>query len=71
MLLFGVDVPLVEIFILLFIILLLVMVEIIVIIILQLKQIRKANQLVGMLDNLAKTILEIKKSEIEELDKIK
>ena len=71
MLIFGVDIPLVEITIALALVLFILLVEALIIIILLMKQMSKSKQLGDMISKLSETILDIKNKEIEELDKIK
>ena len=71
MLFFGADIPLVEVVFILLIVTFFVLIEVIIIISLLLKQTNKSKQLIGLLEKLSDTILEIKKSEIEEIDKLR
>jgi len=71
MLVFGVDIPLVEVIFVLCIIIFLLLVEAIVVISLLMKQMHKTNKLGDLVQKLSETLLEIKKAEITELDKLK
>ena len=71
MLVFGVDVPLVEVIFTLAIILFFLLVESIIVVTLLLKQMNKTKQLSGLIKNLSETLLQIKKAEIDELERIK
>jgi hypothetical protein len=71
MLVFGIDVPLVEVIFALAIIIFILLVESIVIISLLIKQMNKSKKLGTLIEQLSETLLQIKKAEIEELDKIK
>ena len=71
MLIFGVDIPLVEVVFALAVIIFIILVELIVLVSLMLKQMHKTKQLGDLIEKLSETILSIKKAEIEELDKIR
>jgi predicted PurR-regulated permease PerM len=71
MLVFGVDIPLVEVIFVLCIIIFLLLVEAIVVISLLMKQMHKTNKLGDLIQKLSQTLLEIKSAEIQELDKLK
>lgn len=71
MLAFGVDIPLIEIILVFAIIMFILLVEALVIISLLVKQMNQNKNLSQLLQNLSVTLLEIKKKEIEELDKIR
>jgi len=71
MLVFGMDIPLVEIVIGLAIITILLLVESIVLVFLITKEMNKSKKLTALLETLSETLLAIKKAEIEELDKFK
>jgi hypothetical protein len=71
MLVFGIDIPLVEVIFALAIIIFILLVESIVIISLLIKQMNKSKKLGSLIEQLSETLLQIKKAEIEELDKIK
>jgi hypothetical protein len=71
MLFFGADIPLVEVIFVLLLVAFIVLVEVVIIVSLLLKQTNKSKQLVNLLEKLTDTILEIKKVEIAELDKLK
>lgn len=71
MLVFGVDVPLVEVVLVFAIIIFILLVECIVIVGLLINQMNKTKKLTELVEKLSSTILAIKKSEIEELEKIR
>ncbi|MBT4935630.1 hypothetical protein HOL21_02465 [Candidatus Woesearchaeota archaeon] len=71
MLVFGIDVPLVEVVFSLAIIMFLLLVESIVVISLLVKQLNKTKMLGELVGKLSETILQIKKAEIDELDKLR
>lgn len=71
MLVFGVDIPLVEIILLLAIIMFVLLVEAIITISLLVSQMNKTKKMGEIMQKLSETLLEIKKAEIAELDKIK
>lgn len=71
MLVFGVDIPLVEIILLLAIIMFILLVEAIITISLLVSQMNKTKKMGETMQKLSETLLEIKKAEITELDKIK
>jgi hypothetical protein len=71
MLVFGLDIPLVEIILIFAIIIFLLLVETVVIISLLIKQLNKTKNLGVLIEKLSETLLQIKKAEIEELDKLK
>jgi len=69
MLVFGVDVPLVEVVITLSIIVFIILIEAIIVIGILIKQSNKSRQLTDLIEKLSETILEIKKAELNQLDK--
>ncbi|MBI4980789.1 hypothetical protein HZC30_04510 [Candidatus Woesearchaeota archaeon] len=71
MLVFGIDIPLVEIIFALAIILVILMIEAIVIIAMMAAQLQKTKKIDELTLKLSDTILAIKKAEIEELDRLK
>jgi len=71
MLVFGIDIPLVEVIIGFMIISFIILVEVIVIISLLVKQMNKTKKLLSLINQLSETVLSIKKAEILELDKLK
>ena len=71
MLAFGVDVPLIEIVFALALIIFILLIETIVILSLLMKQMNKSKELARLIEKLSDTLLNIKKAEIEELDKLK
>jgi hypothetical protein len=71
MLVFGVDIPLVEIVFTLAIVIFILLIEAIVVIALLVKQLNKTKKLGELVEKLSETILLIKKAEIEQLDKLK
>ncbi|MBT4539045.1 hypothetical protein HOI26_02880 [Candidatus Woesearchaeota archaeon] len=71
MIIFGVDIPLIEIIIALGIIQILVLVEAAVVIILLIKHMNQSKKQSELMNNLSKTLVEIKRLEIKELDKLR
>lgn len=71
MLVFGIDIPLVEIIFALAIILVILMIEAIVIIAMIASQLQKTKKIDELTLKLSDTILAIKKAEIDELDRLK
>jgi len=71
MLVFGIDVPLVEVVFALAIIMFLLLVESIIVISLLVKQLNKTKTLGELVQKLSETILQIKKAEMDELDKLR
>jgi len=71
MLLFGVDVPLVEVVFALAVVMFILLIEMIIVISLMIKEMNKTKHLTELVEKLSETILSIKKAEIEELDKLK
>jgi hypothetical protein len=71
MLIFGADIPLVEVVFGLAVIIFMILLEVIVLVLLMLKQMQKTKQLGVLIEKLSETILSIKKAEIEELDKVR
>ena len=70
MLVFGIDVPLVEIVFAFAIIILILLVESLVVIVLLLKQVNKAKLMGEAVEKLSEAILQIKRAEIDELDRL-
>lgn len=71
MIVFGIDIPLVEVIFALSIIIFILLVEVIVLIVIQMKQSEKSKKLVQLVEQLSDTILEIKRAEVKELDNFK
>jgi hypothetical protein len=71
MLVFGVDVPLVEVIFAFAIIIFILFIEAVIVIGLLIKQMNKTKQLSELIEKMSETILAIKKVEIEELDRIR
>ncbi|MFH1275668.1 MAG: hypothetical protein ABIH82_00995 [Candidatus Woesearchaeota archaeon] len=71
MLVFGVDIPLIEIILALLVMIFILFLEAIIVIGMQIKQMNKTTKLGELVEKLSDTILQIKKAEIEELDKLK
>ncbi len=71
MLVFGIDIPLVEVVFALAIIIFILLIEIIILVSMMVKQLQKAKKLGELLEKMSETLLEIKKAEIGELDKVK
>lgn len=71
MIVFGVDVPLVELLLVLVVIITLLLIEALVIIVLLMNQTNRSRKQTELLEKLSQTMLEIKKAEIAELEKIR
>ena len=71
MLAFGVDIPLVEIILIFGIVVFILLVESVIIIGLLVKQLQKTKNVGILLERLSQILLEIKKAEIDELDKLR
>ncbi len=70
-LVFGIDIPLIQIIIVFFILSFLILLEIIIVMLLLTKVLEKAKNRDELQKKMLEALLEIKKAEIEELDKIK
>jgi len=71
MLAFGVDIPLVEIILIFGVVIFILLVESLIIIGLLVKQLHKTKNVGILLERLSQILLEIKKAEIDELDKLR
>ncbi len=71
MLVFGVDVPLIEIVIAFVVVIFVILAESIIVVMLIIKQLGKTKKLAELTEKLSETILQIKKAEIEELDRLR
>ncbi len=71
MLVFGIDVPLVELVIGLALVTFVLLLESLIVVSLLIKQMNKSKRLMELLEKLANTVLAIKKAEIDELDKLR
>lgn len=71
MLAFGVDIPLVEIILIFGVVIFILLVESVIIIGLLVKQLQKTKNVGILLERLSQVLLEIKKAEIDELDKLR
>ena len=71
MLVFGIDIPLVEVILTLGVVIFLLFIESIVLVALLVRQMTKTKKLVELVEKLSETILAIKKAEIEELDRMR
>jgi len=71
MLVFGVDIPLIEVILAFALVTFMLLAEAVIVIILLIRQMNKTKKLSGLVEELSETILEIKKAEIYELDKLK
>jgi len=69
-LVFGIDIPLVEVLLTLAIIVLLLLVESLVVVALLMRQMGKTRKVSEAVEKLSEAILQVKKAEIEELDKL-
>lgn len=66
----GIDIPIIEILLIIIAIIFLLLIESIVIIVLLLKQMNKTKKVGRAVERLSEAILQVKKAEIEELDKL-
>ncbi len=71
MLVFGIDIPLIEVVFALAMIGFIVLVEIIVVVVLLMKNLNKAKELGDTLNKLAQVLLSVKKEEIKEIERLK
>jgi len=71
MLVFGVDIPLVEVILIFALVIFLLLAEAIIVIALLVKHLNKTKKLGLVIEKLSETMLEIKRAEIEELDKLR
>ncbi|MBI2111996.1 hypothetical protein HYT52_00470 [Candidatus Woesearchaeota archaeon] len=71
MLVFGVDIPLIEILLALLVMIIILFLEAIIVVGMLIKDMNKTKKLAELIEKLSDTILQIKKAEIEELDKIR
>jgi len=71
MLVFGIDVPLIELVLVFAIILFLLLIEAIVVIALMVKQLQKSRQMGEVMEKMSDALLSIKKAEIDELDRLR
>ena len=71
MLVFGVDIPLIEVVFALAMIGFIILVEIIIVVVLLMKNLNKAKELGDTLNQLAKVLLSVKKEEIKEIERLK
>ncbi|MBT4651375.1 hypothetical protein HOC13_02520 [Candidatus Woesearchaeota archaeon] len=71
MLVFGIDVPLVEVIFTLAIIMFIILIEIIVVVVLLINNLKESKKLGELLNNLAKVLLDVKKEEIKEIERLK
>ncbi len=71
MLVFGIDVPLIELILVFSFIIFILLIEAIVVIMLQVKHLNKTKKVTLLLNKLTETVLAIKDKELAELDKIK
>ena len=71
MLVFGIDIPLIEILLIFSIVIFILFIDAIIVIALLMSQLNKMKSLAGLLDKLSGTILDVKKSEMEEIDLLK
>lgn len=71
MLVFGVDIPLVEVILIFALVIFLLLAEAIIVIALLVRHLNKTKKLGLVMEKLSETLLEIKRAEIEELDKLR
>ena len=71
MLVFGIDIPLIEVVFALAMIGFIILVEIIIVVVLLMKNLNKAKELGDTLNKLAQVLLSVKKEEIREIERLK
>ncbi len=71
MLVFGVDIPLIEVVFALAMVGFIILVEIIIVVVLLMKNLNKAKELGDTLNKLAQVLLSVKKEEIKEIERLK
>ena len=71
MLVFGVDIPLVEIMVGLVLVIFVLLAESVIVVVLLIKQMNKSKKLMDLIEKLSETVLSIKKAELEQLDKLR
>lgn len=71
MLVFGVDVPLIEVIFVLVIVIFIILVEIIIVVILLMQSLRKTKDLGVLLEKLAQILSEVKRGELKEIERLK
>tara|TARA_Y100000310_G_C20390971_1_gene672749 strand:- start:569 stop:787 length:219 start_codon:yes stop_codon:yes gene_type:complete len=71
MLVFGIDIPLIEVVFALAMIGFIILVEIIIVVVLLMKNLNKAKELGDTLNKLAQVLLSVKKEEIKEIERLK
>ena len=71
MIVFGIDIPLVEIIFVMSIIMIILLVESIIVVMLLIKQMNKNKKLSDLLQSLSQTLLQIKQAEIKTMEKIR
>ena len=71
MLVFGIDIPLIEVVFALAMISFVILVEIMIVVVLLMKNLNKAKELGETLNKLAQVLLSVKKEEIKEIERLK
>ncbi len=71
MLVFGVDVPLIEVVFILVIVSIIILAEIIVVVILLMRNLKKTKEVGDLLKELSNILLEVKKEELREIERLK
>ena len=71
MLVFGVDIPLVEVILIFALVIFLLLAEAIIVIALLVRHLNKTKKLGLVIEKLSETMLELKRAEIEELDRLR
>ena len=71
MLIFGIDVPLIEIVFALVLIVFIILVETIVVVILLMKNLNKTKKVSELLNQMSQVLLEVKKEEMKEIERLK
>ena len=71
MLVFGVDIPLIEVVFVLVIVSIIILIEIIVIVVLLTRNLKKTREVGDLLKELSNVLLAVKKEELKEIDRLK
>ena len=66
----GIDIPIIEVLLVMIVIILILLIESIIIIVLLMKQMGKTKKVGQAVEKLSEAILQVKKAELEELDKL-
>ncbi len=71
MLVFGVDIPLIEVVFVLVIVSIIILIEIIVIVVLLTRNLKKTREVGDLLKELSNILLEVKREELKEIERLK